>query len=755
MRKIDFRTSVAMTALLLASACAMLRDSDRKPGPDNAAAGTVKFGPVIAPPSVQQQTPPAQAATGPAPAARAAEPPRGEGDRIFPGTGVLVKQTPALPPALPGPEDVVLNFEGVDIRTVVETIFSTYLREPYLVHPAVAGTITLRTTRGIPRQDLIPTLELLLRQNGAALVHEDGLYKVLPLALVKGSVTPQLGGSTIPIPSGFSVLVVPLKYIGAKPMVQILEPFAIEGGSTVRPDEVRNLVIMAGGQRELKHLLETIDLFDVDFLSGMSVGLFYLKSTDAKSLVADMDKIFGTAGNPLAGIVRVLPIERLNALLIVTPQPRYLEEARKWIERLDQSGDGSGGAKLHVYQVKNGKAENLAALLSEVFGGKSASSSSAPQLAPGARPTELRSPPYPSMTPSTSQNPAVVQQIGPSSFVGDGTVVSKDVRVIADKDNNALLILASAADYDTIEAAIRKLDIVPRQVLVEITIAEVTLTDALQYGIDWFIRTRNNTAGTLNVNGSLPPRSGGFVPSNPVSALDFSSFVTQGIVPAPAKGGLQLLNIAGGELRAVLNSLGSDGKVKLVASPQVTVADNQTAQIKVGSRISVQTGSQTTGTTSGTIVSNQYLDTGVLIEVKPRVNTGGQVTLEINTEFSVPDLTSVTSANPNPTINSRSAKTFVTVGSGETMALAGLIRQDRSTGSSGVPLLSKIPIIGGIFGQQSFSDIRTELVIMITPKVITNAREAQDVTDELRRKLPALEDMLPKRKVDSETRKAN
>ena len=263
-----------------------------------------------------------------------------------------------------------------------------------MVHPALAGTVTFRTTRGIPKKDLVPTLEMLLRMNGFALVREEGMYKVVPFSQVRGSVTPQLGGAATPLPSGFSVLAVPLKYIGAKAMLQILEPFATDG-SAIRADEVRNLMILAGGQRELKHLLETIDLFDVDFLSGMSVGLFPIKSADVKTLMAEVDKIFGAAGSPLAGIVRVLPIERLNALLIVTPQPRYLEEAKKWIERLDQTGNSGGGLSVFVYQVKYGKAENIALLLGEIFGGKGSAGASGPQLAPGARPAEIRSPTQP------------------------------------------------------------------------------------------------------------------------------------------------------------------------------------------------------------------------------------------------------------------------------------------------------------------------------------------------------------------------
>lgn len=700
-----FNVALAASVLGLAS-CAALQQTgkpaDKRPPP-------AQSGPLPAPPAPPPAIQPPQQAR--------AEP------KVYPGTGVLIKQTPVAQPAVPGPEEVVLNFEGVDIRQVVETILSNYLREPYIVHPALAGTVTFRTTRGIPKKDLVPTLEMLLRMNGFALVREEGMYKVVPFSQVRGSVTPQLGGAATPLPSGFSVLAVPLKYIGAKAMLQILEPFATDG-SAIRADEVRNLMILAGGQREIKHLLDTIDLFDVDFLSGMSVGLFSIKSADVKTLMAEIDKIFGAAGNPLNGIVRVIPIERLNALLIVTPQPRYLEEAKKWIERLDQTASSGGG--LHVYQVKNGKAETLASLLGEIFGGKGSAGVSAPQLAPGARPAEIGSPLQ--MGQAGASQPARVATQA-TQFQGDGVVVSKDVRVVADKDNNALLIIASQSDYAIIEQALSRLDVVRRQVLVEVTVAEVTLSGDLQYGIDWFINARsgtsnglsNVTTGTLNLGG---------LPVTPTAAV-------------PAFNGLQLINRLGGDVRAVLHALADDGRVQVVASPQVMVLDNEKAEIKVGSKISVQTQSQSVaGTTTGLVNSFQYLDTGVLLAVTPRINASGQVTLEVRQEFSVPVPSTIVGANPD--INTRSAQTSVIVNSGEPMILGGLIQENNTLSSSGLPLLSKIPVIGALFGSQNITRSRTELVIMITPRVVANAAQAQEVTNELRRKLPALEGLLPK-----------
>jgi len=654
--------------------------------------------------------------------------------KTFSGTGIFVNPKPAAPPAAPGPEEASLNFEALDVREVSKVILGDYLKQSYTVHPAVTGTVTFRTVKPIPMKDLLPTLEMLLRQNNAAVVREEGVYKILPINQVRGSVSPQLGGGSTPLPQGFSVQVVPLKFVGAREMAKLLEPFAAD--NTIRVDENRNLVIIAGNQREMRHLLDTIELFDVDWLSGYSVGLFPVKSADVKSLSADLDKVFGPAGqSPLAGVVRVIPIERLNALLVVTTQPSYLEQAKSWLARIDgMGGTASGGSRFFVYQVRNGKAENLAQLVGDLFSSRR-STTTAPTLAPGSRPAQLSSTPFgqgSSMTTTTTTTPApVTPPAGSTSatFTIPGSTApggaANEVRVIADKDTNSLLILATPADYEVIEQAIRKLDVIPRQVLVEVMLAEVILRDDLRLGLEYFINTRNNTSGRLSVGG---------LPASP-----------SGAVPVTSSSVLQLVNYVGTDVRAVLNALGQDGKAQVLATPQIMVLDNQKAQIKVGDRVSVQTSSQT-GVSTGTGVVNsfQYLETGVLLAVTPRINSGGLVTLEINQEVSNADFTNANAINPNPVVNSRSAQTTVVVGSGESIVLGGLIREDTNRSSTGIPLLSKIPIIGAAFGAQGWNRTRTELVLVITPKIVRDTAQAREVTEELKRKLPALEHLLPK-----------
>ncbi len=318
--------------------------------------------------------------------------------------------------------------------------------------------------------------------NGAAMVKEAGIYKIVPqAAAVRGNITPQLGNSQRALPPGFSVQIVPLRYVGVKEMVRILEPF-VKDASAVRLDELRNLMILSGTERELKHLLDTIDMFDIDWMAGMSVGLFMLQNADVKTVGQELDKVIGDkATSPLAGILRIIPIERMNALLVITPQPAYLEEAKKWIARLDQGGGGDG-PRFYVYNLQNQRAEKLGPLLKQAFTGRAAPASgpAAPTVAPGTPSGTIVNPPTFQQTPTTPTTPTIQVNAPPPApgpvaaaiaRAAEGIGIVRNIQVVADKDNNTLLIVATAPEYTVIEAALKKLDVPSRQVAIEVTIA--------------------------------------------------------------------------------------------------------------------------------------------------------------------------------------------------------------------------------------------------------------------------------------------
>lgn len=659
--------------------------------------------PVVAPPPDPAPTPLSTSAlVEPLPSKPAVEP------KIFKGTGVFVNPKPETVKADQG-NNVSLNFEAADIREVAKTVLADILNESYIVDPKVQGTISLRTVRPLPREALLTTLETLLKMNGATLLKEAGVYKILPSNAIRGSVSPRQGGKL----SGYSVQIFPLQYVGAREMAKIIEPFAPEGG-ILRIDDVRNILIVGGLQNELAHVMDTIETFDVDWLSGMSVGLFTLQSADVKSVAVELDKILGDKSvGPLAGIVRMIPIERLNGFIIITTQPKYLDQAKLWIERLDRAGGTSGGQRIFVYQVQNGKAEHLANLLNQAFGGAPAAASTAarpttPSLAPGLAPTTINS--------SAQAGGAVSGQ----SLAGGN---ARNIRIIPDKENNTLLIVSDAAEYEQMEQALRKLDAVPRQVLIDVTIAEVTLTDDMSLGIDWTFNHGDRRTGTLDTGAAG------------ISAL------TPGF-------SYVLRNASGVGLQAALNMLAVDKRVNILSSPHIMVADNQQAKIQVGDSVPVAGQQSITGT--GVVINSaQYLDTGVILTVTPRISAGGVVNLEVQQEVSNASATTTSGLN-SPTISKRTAKSQVAVQSGETTILGGLIQENKTFSTTGIPFLSQIPVIGSIFGTQGVNSTKTELVVLITPRIAANVGQAKTITEEFRKKLGAIEQMMLGREKEKE-----
>ncbi|QTN26111.1 type II secretion system secretin GspD [Rhodoferax sp. AJA081-3] len=660
--------------------------------------------------------------------------------KIIPGTGIFVK--PANMAAAPaGPQDIVLNFEGADLREVVRVVMGDMLGENYTIDPKVNGAVTIHTSQPINRAAVTPILETVLRMNGAAMVKENGAYKISPLnTALRGSTTPKTGV----LQPGYSVQIVQLQYISAREMAKILEPLLPEG-SILRVDESRNLLMLAGGEGEMRHALETVSVFDLDWLAGMSVGLFTLKSADVKSILPELEILFGDKSKtPFAGLLRILPIERMNAVFVVSPRPQYLEQARQWIERLDRSG-GRSGTRLHVYPVQNGNAEKIAALLSQVIGGKSTSSTPAATVAPGLVGTSLQSTGGSTsgapggLSSSTSGSSTAGAPMGANTTNSSASVVASGtgealglsaastVKVIADRDNNTLLILANGAEYEKIEEAIRKLDVVPRQVLVEVTIAEVTLGGALNYGLEWFFNNGTNglTGKLVNAYGSNGSR-GSALPTNSAEAVT-------SVLPFTA-----VWRTTGGNISAVLSALASTTKVNVLSSPHIMVTDNQVAKINVGSSVPVQ-GQSTISGVAGTPITTSvnYVDTGVVLSVRPHINAGGLVTLEVSQEVS--DVAETTSSEiKSPTINKRTAQTTVNVQSGDTMVLAGLIKDNKTAGSQGLPLLSDIPVVGALFGAKSATNERSELIITITPRVVNDYQQARDITAEFRKKLTGM-----------------
>lgn len=595
--------------------------------------------------------------------------------------------------------NITLNFNNTDIHEVAKTILGDILNRNYSINPAVQVKVSLHTSQPLNRDALIPTLDSLLFMHGAVLRDNGSLIEIVPLSNTLSGGTPQFSLNN---GQGFQTLVTPLRYISAKEMEKILKSVVSEG-ARVSVDEPHNLLIMTGARTELNTLLSTIETFDVNQLRGMSIGLFRLQSVDTRTILRELETIFGdSASGPMAGLVKFVPIERLNTIMVITPQQQYLKSAQQWIERLDKM-DNLASTSLHVYKVKYGKAEHLASMLDQLFEGQRSSSQGSGPRSPS--PTTAATGAPNALINSQGQ---LVPVARPGSLKNLG-----EISIIADPKNNSLLVLATQADYSVVELALQKLDVLPHQVLVEATIVEVKLSGDLKYGIDWFFK--NGFGNGDRGNGSL---------TSPQSSTGFK---------------YQVLDKLNNPL-ALLTALASDSRINVISSPSLMVMDNQSASIKVGDQVPIST-SETTNTSNNSsnliTTSVQYRDTGVLLEVTPQIKEGGMVVLDINQDVSDASVTT-SSGIQSPTINQRQIKTTVAVQSGETLVLGGLIRENKDLGNAGVPGIKDVPVLGFFFGSSSETTRRTELVVMITPTAIKGRDQAREVTEEFKRQMKEL-----------------
>ena len=641
-------------------------------------------------------------------------PPRPESS-IRRGTGTFVRQVGEAPEGAGDAEgpDVTLNFDNTDIREVVKIILGEVLDVSYVIDPSVQGSASLTTARPISRDLLLPTLETLLRMSNAALVQKGGRYEVVPVNnAVQGRVTPQLGGSSRALPEGYSVQVVPLDYVGAEEMRNILEPLAPEG-SIVRVDTLRNLIVLAGTSPEMTNMLETIETFDVDWMAGLSVGFFTLEYAKAQDVLTQLEALLADESvNAAKGLFRFIPVESANALLVVSPQPAYLTKIEDWIERLDLAdASGTAAQRLYVYRVRHGNAENLADVLTSLFSeGGGGSRRSVGGVAPGASQASIG-----------GDGEGGGDGGGRSTASGGASTssitLSSEVSIVADNTNNSLLVRSSPRDYRKILDALKQLDIVPLQVLVEATIVEIRLTGDLEYGVQW--RFKGPAIDGFQSRQSLTRGDSEF-PAQTFPGFNWS------IVLQPDT------------IKTTLNALARDNLVNVLSSPTVMVMDNQEARIQVGDEVPVAT-TQQQGTQSGDRILNQieYRNTGVILTVQPRVTPGGQVQLEIEQEVST--VAEETGPLNSPTFRTRNITSNVAVRSGQAVVLGGLIQDQSSEGKSGVPGLYRLPIIGPLFGATNRSAERTELVVVLTPRVIASDSDIDAVTRDFRRKVKNLD----------------
>ncbi len=665
--------------------------------------------------------------------------------RVSPGVQQLSNLTNT---GQPSSGMVALNFADTDIRTVAADILGTQLKLDYTIDPAVHGTATLHTSSPLSREQLLAALEALLAQNGAALIQSGPIYRVVPEA---ASTT--AAGSAV----------VMLRYISAEGLARTLQPFV--GSGRIVADPARNALIISGDPAIRGALENLARAFDIDLLAGQSYAVLPVNSGDAKDFATILQEALRSqSGGALAGRVQVLPMTHIDSVLVVASEPQFIADARRVYDLIDRKRRDST-RDWHIYYLRNSRADETTYLLQRAFtpndvttppsasaNGKTAPGSGISQVSGGGTNTGgLRSglgsggigsglgigsgstggspggtngsPNLASTTATPSPNTASTSNASNPLLGGldqsGNTVDPAVMRIIPNPENQAILVYATPHEQDLLQSMLRKIDIMPLQVRIDATIAEVDLNDQLQFGTQFFFKSGG-------INGILSTAAQTL--TNPAGAALNSVFP-----------GFQLSGSGAGGAPIALSALQAVTKVHVLSSPEILVQDNQPARLQVGQLVPYLTQSSQSTITSGSPVINSinYQPTGVIMQVTPRINSEGLVTLDIAQEVSSIDasVTATSTGISSPTFTERNVTSRVVVQDGDTVGLAGLIQDSISRGNSGIPWLKDIPVLGFLAGTQDNVRTRTELLVLITPHVVHDARQALGLTEDLREQM--------------------
>lgn len=601
----------------------------------------------------------------------------GTGGTADPGRAIVVPE---------GGEKVQLSLVGASIEAAAKAVLSDTLKMSYVIGQGVQGSITIQTTGPIPKDALLELFEASLAANGVQLRKEGNVVHIE--SGTNGNTMFQLVGAGGVTSS--SIMVAPLKYISASEMTKLLQPLTDQGLKVVA-EQKRNLLLLSGTSDLLKSALDALNLFDVDVLQGKSVALVQLRSADPDAIVGELKKIFETEeGGMLNGVIEFIPNPRLGSILIVTSRASYLDKAQHWIRELDKTATGNA-VYMATYELQNRSAAEVAPLLNDLLNGGSSKN-------------------------SAGSSAAAESESGDTPFAGN-TVAASDTtaRVTADDSRNALIVRASQEDQDQIQGLLRSLDSESRQVLLEATIAEVTLNDEINVGTRWFFESGRWDFKFSDLS------SGGVAGSNPGFTAVFGV----------------------GDADVALSALAGVTNVKIISSPTLMVLDNKEGILQIGDQVPIATQSSVSSDSPNAPVLTkvEYRDTGIILRVKPRIGAGGRVMLDINQEVSNVS-ENKTSGIDSPTIRQRKVQTSVALGDGQTLALGGLVQENNSFGRTEVPGLGRVPVLGNLFRNKNSKKGRTELLILIRPRVVQNATDAEAATSYWRSKLSGADSML-------------
>ena len=796
-------------------------------------------GPVVAVPTpAAPPTPLYPIATATVPPLPAVPPPHAAAPAA-PAFPAAVEGVPARSPsaatspiAHAGEDSVVLNFEGADIREVIHSLADA-LNINYQIDPRIQGQVTIRTTGTIAKEDLFPVFNRILRSNGISAVPVGDIYQIIPVAEAKTkAIIPK---SPVEIQGArkqdaFVIEVVRIEHVAAQEMLNVLQPFVTPGGDVI-PYPRSNLLIITDLDSNVARLKDLITTFDRDAFRDLRAKVYKVEHANIEEIGQELLAIMDTYGVTPASAeergVYIIPLPRLNSVVVVAFNPTMFAEVDRWMKVLDVPPEEGAGRAVHVYAVENAKAADLASILSELYGSSSSKRGQQPAYTPfgtrqrggAAAPAAGRAPVAPrgvapapapvanqplrnfddfdeyaplaqfdsgtgtgglgtSSTSTSGRNRGgigggnrggSVAGMGGSTGRGiggqgtqatgyvleggePGDIFRQEVRIVADEVTNSLVVLATKKDYEDIKEVLRRLDIVPRQVLIEVLVAEVSLGDDLQFGIEYAIaqKSRNDALGRITGGGGSTGTGTSGTTTSP-SIFDLGSamgFRSDSVTPLPGSGFFGVIS-DNRNFAVTLNAVASKNKLKVLSSPHLMTADNHEAHILVGNEVPIITTQSSTNElqfqgTSGILQNIQYRDTGVILTVLPQVNSEGLVNMQIRQEVS--QIASATTGGiASPTFSTREAETTVVVQSGETIVIGGIIDDTVDRTRSGVPFLMDIPVIGRAFRVDSDNVMRTELIVLLTPHVVRDRQESRQATDAFKSRLEGMRRDLERR----------
>lgn len=649
-------------------------------------------------------------------------------------------------PESAGKQKIALDFDDADIYEVINAL-SDILNINYVIDPSVRGKVNIHTSGEIDKSQLMPIMETIFKINNVAAVKTGNIYKIVPIKEAKSAV-PEVGVGTslesMPSADRVIIQIVPLRFIPSAEAAKVMKPFISPGGE-IQEYSKGNILIMVDTSANVKKLLRFIDVMDVDTFEQMQVRFFKVKNADVKDMAKELEGLFtsmGFAKSSEKGIgVSFIAIERGNFILAVSPIPGVMEKVEHWVSMLDAVDTGNE-EQVFVYFLENAKAADIADVLGNLYGEGAAGGGKPSTTQRTQRGTTSQSGSQ-SLT-SRYRNTRDRQQQGASSRRDTGTgagggatgvtgMLQAEIKIVTDETTNSLIVRAIPVDYAVIKETIQKLDVVPKQVLIEVLIAEVNMTGDTEFGVEWALTNPNTSLGGYKGESRTETTFG-------LGGLgtDLSTALNKGFS----------YRFDSNQLQAFLVAQASHNKLNIISCPQVLAADNKEARIEVGEEVPIVTSEYVplaTGTTQGTLDqtsrSIEYRNTGVILTVTPRINNKGLVSMDIEQEVSKAQPI-VTGGIQSPTITNRKAQTSLVVQNGTTIVIGGLIGQETSKTVAGIPFLSGIPLLGYFFSDTKHSKNKTELIIIITPHVVTNINEAEIISQDFRNKVSQIKKLI-------------